>query len=153
MSIPFWQRIVGLFIYMLPWSDAIPFGRNLFQQFPFLQWLAIPALPLMILQQAIPFGSLILFLILFLAVIRNPKVPYFLRFNTLQGLLIDIAVVLISYAFQILLQPIGGGLFTRTLSSTAFVGILTIMIFAISECIQGKEPDLPGISEAVRIQL
>ena len=27
------------------------------------------------------------------------------------------------------------------------------VIFAFGECLQGKEPDIPGISEAVRMQL
>ncbi len=153
MNIPIWQRLIGIFVYMLPWSDAIPFGRNLFLEFPILNWLALPALPLIIFEQSLPFGSLLLFFILFLAIVRNPRIPYFLRFNTLQALLIDIAVVLLSYAFQILLQPLGMSLILRTLSSTILLGILTIIIFAIIECFKGEEPDLPGISEAVRAQL
>ena len=90
---------------------------------------------------------------LFLAVARNPRVPYFLRFNTLQALLIDIGVILISYAFQILIQPLSGKLLLSTLSSTILIGVLAIVIFAFGECLQGKEPDIPGISEAVRMQL
>lgn len=138
---------------MLPWSDAIPFGRYLFQDFPFLQWLAIPALPLMMAERGIPFGGFLLFLVLFLAVARNPKVAYFVRFNTLQAILLDIGIIVVNYAFQIILLPLGASLIVRTLSSTVFLGILTIVIFAFIECLQGKEPDLPGISEAVKIQL
>ncbi len=79
--------------------------------------------------------------------------PYFLRFNTLQAILLDIALILLSYALQIILVPIGETLLLRTLSSTVFVGMLAIVIFTISECLQGKEADLPAISEAARIQL
>ncbi len=153
MLIPIWQRILGILVYLLPWSDAIPFGRNLFIEFPLLQWLSLPVLPLVIFEQTIPFGSLILFLLLFIAVVRNPKIPYFLRFNTLQALLIDISIVLLSYAFQILLQPFGNALLIRSLSSTILIAILAIMLFALIECIRGKEPDLPGISQAVKMQL
>ena len=85
------------------------------------------------------------------AVVRNPNVPYFIRFNTLQALLVDIIVVIISYAFIIL--PIGGGLMMRTLSSTVVVGVLAVVIFALIECSRGREPDLPGLSQAVRMQL
>jgi uncharacterized membrane protein len=92
------------------------------------------------------------FFLLFLAVVRNPNVPYFIRFNTLQALLVDIVVVLIGYAFTILL-PIGGGLMMRTLSSTVVVGVLAVVIFALIECSRGREPDLPGLSQAVRMQL
>jgi hypothetical protein len=61
-------------------------------------------------------------------------------------------VVLIGYAFTILL-PIGGGLMMRTLSSTVVVGVLAVVIFALIECSRGREPDLPGLSQAVRMQL
>ena len=138
---------------MLPWSDAVPFGRNLFVEFSWLQWITLPALPIFILEQGVPFGGLLLFFLLFLGVARNPKVPYFIRFNGLQALLLDIALIVISYAFQILLRPLAGGLIIRSLSSTILLGVLAIIIFALIECLQGKEPDLPGISQAVRMQL
>ena len=153
MMISFWLRVLGVLLYLLPWSDAIPFGRHLFLQFSFLQWLAIPALPLIFFEQTIPFGGLIIFFVLFLTIVRNPKIPYFIRFNTLQALLIDIGLILISYGFQLLIVPIGGGLIVRTLSSTVFLATLVMISFSAIECIQGNEPDLPGISEAVRIQL
>ena len=153
MSIPVWQRLVGLLVYLVPWSDAIPFGGSLFRQFPVLQWLTLPALPLALLEQGIPFANLLLFFVLFLAVVRNPAVPGFVRFNTLQALLVDIVVVLIGFALQILIQPLGVGLLLRTLSSTVLVTVLTILIFALVECSRGREPDFPGLSQAVRMQL
>ncbi len=152
MLIPIWQKFLGILIYMLPWSEALPFGRYLFQDFPLLQWLELPTLPIIIFQRGVPFGNLLLFFILFLGVVRNPKIPYFLRFNTLQAILIDIGLLLISYAFQIILQPLGG-LVLSTFSSTVWIGVLAIIVFASIESIQGKEPDLPWISEAVRMQL
>ena len=123
MAIPVWQRFLGLLVYLLPWSDAIPFGSHLMLQFPWLQWLTLPALPLVLLERGIPFGNLLVFFLLFLAVVRNPNVPYFLRFNTLQALLVDIIVVILGYAFAILIQPLGGGLMLRTLSSTVVVAV------------------------------
>ena len=153
MLLPIWQRLLGILLYLIPWSDSIPFGSFLFIEFPFLKWLAIPAIPIAIIEQAIPFGGFLLFLILFLAVIRNPKVPYFIRFNALQALLLDIGVVLLRSAFQIIIQPIGNGLIIRTFSSTILVTMLAIAIFAIVECLKGNEPDIPGVSTAVRMQL
>ena len=153
MLINYWQRLLGVFLYMLPWSEAIPFGRYLFIQFPFLQFFTIPALPLIIIQQIIPFGSLLLFILLFFLVIRNPKVSYFLRFNALQSILINIALIIIKYGFQILLIPFGSSLLIQTFSSIVLIGMLCLIIFASYECSQGREPDLPGFSEAVRIQL
>ena len=157
VQIPLWQRLIAPLVYLLPWSDAIPFGLGadgVFNQIPLLRLLIVPAVPLIQLDRGVPFGGLLLFFVLFLAVVRNPAVPYFLRFNTLQALLTDIVIVVLSFAFGILLQPIAGGsLLLGTLSSTIVVAVLAILLFALLECWRGREPDLPGISQAVRMQL
>lgn len=104
---PLWQRLLAALAYLLPWADALEFGRSLFVMFPLLQWLAAPALPVALLQQAVPFGGFLLFLVLFLAVVRNQRVPYLIRFSVLQAILIDIVLVLVSLVFSILLAPWG----------------------------------------------
>ena len=148
-----WQKLIGCFIYMIPWSGAISFGKYLFIDLPFMKWLIIPALPVIFLQQFIPLGGLILFLILFLLIVRNPNIPYFIRFNSLQAILLNIGLIIINYIFQIFLKPFENILLIRTFSSTILIGMLAIIVFSIYECLQGKEPDLPGISNAVKIQL
>ena len=157
MEIPLWQRFVAPLIYLLPWGDAVPFGLGmdgLFNQIPLLRLLIVPAIPFIQLQRVVPFGGLLLFFVLFLGVVRNPNVPYFLRFNALQALLTDIVVIVLSFAFSILLRPIGGDtLLVGTLSSTVVIAVLAILVFAIVECLRGREPDLPGLSQAVRMQL
>jgi hypothetical protein len=150
---PFWQRLLAALAYLLPWSDALPYGRWLFSQFPVLNWTALPALPLMTLQQAIPFGSLLVFFVLFLAVARNPQVPYLIRFNVLQAILIDIVLMLLTLAFDTLLAPLGTGLLLRTLSNTVFLGVLLLVGYAVVQCLRGEEADIPTVSEAVRMQL
>lgn len=151
-SIPIWQRLLALLAYLLPWSDGVAFGRYLFPLFPALQWLTLPALPVLMLQQMVPFGGFLLFLVLYLAVVRNQKVPYYLRFHVLQAILIDIVVVLVSLAFQVLqlgaLDFVG-----KTLSNTVFIGILVLVLFAVVQNLRGKEADIPSLSEAVRMQL
>ena len=150
---PIWQRLLAALAYLLPWSDGLPFGRSLFGMFPALQWLSLPALPVVMLQQMVPFGGFLLFLALYLAVVRNQKVPYYLRFNVLQAILLDIVLVVISLAFSILLSPLGGGFAVRTLSNTVFLGVLVLVAFAVVQCVQGKEADIPSVSDAVRMQL
>ena len=153
MTIPSWQRLLALLTYLLPWSDGLPFGRSLTSLFPMLQWLSLPALPLVLVEQAIPFGGFILFLVLFLGVVRNPRVPYFIRFNALQAILLDIILIVLSLAFNLLLAPLGGNFAVRTLSNTIFLGMLVLVLFGIIQCLRGKEADIPSLSEAVRMQL
>lgn len=152
---PIWQRLLAALAYLLPWSDAIPFGQALYGPLPWLRWLTLPALPVLQLQEAIPLGSLVLFLLLFLAVVRNPQVPYGIRFNVLQAILLDIVLVLLSLAFNILLAPLGGslGFLVRTLQNTVFLGALLLVLFAVVQNLRGKDADIPTVSEAVRMQL
>jgi hypothetical protein len=150
---PIWQRLLGALAYLLPLSDGLRFGQALFDMFPLLQWLALPALPLVVLEQAIPFGGLVLFLLLFLLVVRNPRVPYPIRFNVLQAILIDIVLVLLSLAFDTVLAPLGAGFAVRTLSNTIFLGSVLLVLFSVIQSLRGKEADIPTVSEAVRMQL
>ena len=150
---PIWQRLLAALAYLLPWSDALPFGRSLFGVFPALQWLSLPALPLVVLQQAVPFGGFVIFLVLFLAVVRNSRVPYLIRFNVLQAILIDILLILVSLVFTVLLAPLGGGFALRTLSNTVFLAALLLVAFGMVQSLRGQEADVPTLSEAVRMQL
>ena len=150
---PIWQRLLAAAAYLLPWSDAIPFGRSLFGLFPFLQWLSVPALPVAMLQQMVPFGGLVLFLALYLAVVRNGQVPFPIRFNVLQAILIDIVLVVVTLAFNLLITPLGSGFALRTLSNSVFLGTLVVVLFGVVQNLRGKDADLPTISEAVRMQL
>ena len=155
---PLWQRLLALLPYSLTWSDALPFGRDLFGSFPTLNALMLPAMPAMLVQNlgsmgGMNLGGLLLFVLLFAAVVRNPKVPYTIRFNTLQALMLDILLVVIGLVFQLLQSLLGGGLLFRTLANTVFLGTLLILLFTVVQVLRGKEADLPTLSEAVRMQL
>jgi len=152
VAIPFWQRLLALLTYLLPWSDAVRFGRHLYNLVPGLAMVTLPALPVALVEQTVPFGGLILFLALFLGVVRNPQVPGYIRFNALQAILLDIVLVVVSLAFQLLgLDKLGFA--GRTLENTVFLGMLVLMLFALVQCLRGKEPEIPALSEAVRMQL
>lgn len=152
-QIPPWQRLLAVLFYLFPWGDALPFGSALISVFPWLIWLQLPALPFLLLQQVVPFGGLVLFLVLYLAVVRNPKVPHYLRFNALQAILIDILLTVLSLGFRVLLSPLGDSIVLRTLNNTIFIGSIAVLFYALLQCLRGKEADLPTISEAVRMQL
>jgi len=155
---PLWQRLVALLPYSLTWSDALPFGRDLFGSFPPLGALMLPAMPALLIQNlgsigGMNLGGLLLFVLLFAAVVRNPQVPYSIRFNTLQALMLDILLVVSGLVFQLLQSLLGGGLLIRTLANTLFLGTLLVLLFTVVQVLRGKEADLPTLSEAVRMQL
>ena len=147
------ERLLGVFLYMIPWADCLVFGNHLYIKFPITQIIKIPAIPIIIIERSIPFGSLLLFLAIFIGLVRNNRVSYFLRFNALQSLLINIGIIIISFIFQIFFNPFGNTLIIRTFSSTILISTLSMIIYCVWSCTQGNEPDLPVISQATKMQL
>ena len=123
----------------------LPFGSSLFYKFAYLKIILYITLPIAIIENSLPFGSLLLFIILFAGVVRNPNVPYFVRFNGCQALLLDIALILFSYLQRIV--PIA------ELGLCLFILTLAIFIFCLIQCISGIEPEIPLISKSARIQI
>ena len=147
------SRILAVFLYMVPWSDSLTFGNHLYVQYPFLQIIQVPAIPIILIERSIPFGSLLLFLAIFLVLVRNSKVSYYLRFNALQSLIINIGIIIVSFIYEIIFSPFLNSLIIRTFSSTLLISIFSVIIYCVWSCTQGNEPDLPGISQATRMQL
>ena len=146
-------KILGILLYLIPWTDCIIFGNHLYIKYPFTQIIQIPAIPIIIIERSIPFGNLLLFLAIFIGLVRNNKVSYFLRFNALQSLLINIGVIIISFIVDIFFSPFQNTLIIRTFSSTLLISLFSMITFCVWSCTQGNEPNLPGISEATKMQL
>ncbi len=132
-------------MYTLPLKASLPFGSYLFYKYSFLKILLFLTFPIALIENSLPFGSFLLFIILFAGLVRNPKVPYFIKFNACQALLIDIALIIISYILRIF--PI------VELGSIIFIFTLCIFIYSIFQCIYGVEPEIPMISKSVRMQI
>ena len=139
------QRLSSVIFYTLPLKAALPFGYYLFYKFSFLKVLLYLTFPVEIIERSLPFGGLLFFLILFAGVVRNPNVPYFVRYNACQALLLDIALIIITYLLRIL--PVG------EFGLIVFVFTLCIFLFSIFQCINGVEPEIPFISKSVRMQI
>ena len=139
------QRFFSVTFYILPLKASLPFGYYLFYKFSFLKVLLYLTFPVALIERSLPYGGLVFFFILFLGVARNPKVPYFVRYNACQALLLDIALIIIAYILRIL--PIS------EFGLIVFVFTLSIFLFSAFQCIKGVEPELPFISKSVRMQI
>ena len=146
-------KILGVFLYMIPWTDCLIFGNHLYIKYPFTQIIQIPAIPIIIIERSLPFGNLLLFLGIFIGLVRNNKVSYFLRFNALQSLLLNIGIIILNFIFEILLNPFNTSLIVRTFSSTLLISLLSMITYCVWSCTQGNEPNLPGITQATKMQL
>jgi len=154
------DRIFGSLPYLLPLMDGLVFGMPFFTEFPSLTILLVPLGPILIIYQMIQgaffgFGSLILFLLLYFLVVRNEKISHFIRFNTLQAILIGIVLSLCGLIFSYILGPVIGGVpFVRdTLMNTIFLGVVVAFFYSVAQSLMGRYAEIPTISEAVYIQL
>ncbi len=148
------DRIFSCLPYLLPLISALGFGMTLFGQFPVLQsvllWLLRPVL--LIYGALGQFGPLIIFFALFVGVVRNEKIPHFIRFNTMQALLLDIVAYLCGIILGIVALP--GLVFAiQTLSTTIFLGIMIAVIYSITQTLMGRYAEIPTLSEAVHMQV
>ncbi len=149
------DRVFACLPYALPLVSVIPFGSFIMGQFPPLQFLFVPLIPVIFIYRQVPFGlgALIVFFLLFLLVVRNEKVPHFIRFNAMQAILLDIALTLCSLLLGVLTPALGQSLVTETLFNIIFLGTLTACIYAIVQSVLGRYAELPTISEAVYAQV
>jgi len=53
----------------------------------------------------------------------------------------------------VLLSPLGDSVVVRTLANTVFLATLLAVLYGVVESLRGREGDLPGLSQAVRMQL
>ena len=146
-------KILGVLLYMIPWADCLTFGNHLYVKYPFTQIIQIPAIPIILIERSIPFGNLLLFLAIFIGLVRNTKISYFLRFNALQSLLINIGIIIVNFIFEIIFSPFLNSLIIRTFSSTLLFSLFAVIVYCVWSCTQGNEPDLPIISDATKMQL
>jgi hypothetical protein len=149
------DRIFAALVYLLPLYSAFAFGIFIFQQIPFLgAALEIALYPLAFLYSSLgSFGSLIIFFVLFFAVVRNPRISHFIRFNTMQAILIDILVYLLGLVLGFVARGLGANLVVETLFNVVFLGAFAACVYSIIQSVIGKYADIPTISEAAYSQV
>lgn len=146
------DRFFGAIVYLFALADVVALGSGLLSIVPALaplfQVLQTILIPVAIIYNIIPggFGGLIIFFILILAVVQNPKISYFIRFNTMQSILIGIAVSLITIVFNAI-----GGL--GMIGILVFLIVMPICIYCMVQCALGKYPEIPSFSKFVYQQV
>uniref|UniRef100_A0A6U2G7E7 Protein TIC 20 n=1 Tax=Hemiselmis andersenii TaxID=464988 RepID=A0A6U2G7E7_HEMAN len=148
------QRLTACLPYVLPLADGFEWGRYVFEQVPIMALPFVPLFPIMGILN-LPFVSFGIFIFLFSFVARNPEIPRFVRFNTLQAIYIDIALIF-PQLFKSLMGATGGLPAEIGVPLTNFV--FYCMAASVSYCVIknaiGETPnELPLISESVDNQM
>jgi hypothetical protein len=156
------ERFFGSLPYLLPLievsllalSYAARFGIGLFAQFPIFSLILVPLSPLIRIYTGFPFAGLIVFILLLSLVVRNSNISYFIRFNTMQAILLDILLILSQVILNLILQPaLGTGLVLDTLLNVVILGILAAIFYCVAQTALGRDANIPTLSEAVRMQV
>jgi uncharacterized membrane protein len=147
------DRFFGSMAYLLPIADVYFFGLFIFQQFPIVETIYQPLAPLLAVNNN-QIGGLLLFFGLYVGVVINPRVSRFIRFNTLQAILIGILISLCGLLLQYVLFPIiGMGALTQVLMNTVFFGTWAMAIYGIAMSALGKYTEIPQLSETAQMQV
>lgn len=156
------DRLYGSLSYLLPITAVVGFGAFLFLQFPYLFFVFFPVFKLsqILSISIIDFISIrfVVWICVFIFVVRSYKVNHFTRFNAMQALLLDVIVALVGALAQILEVALGQISFfpfmLQIIASVTFLGITAAFIYSVFQCVLGKYADkIPLISEVAYMQV
>jgi uncharacterized membrane protein len=154
-SIP--DRFFAALPYLLPIIVGLPFGIQLMMEFPIFSVILIPLAPVLRLygnlSGTIPLFGLIVFFALILLVVRNPNISHFIRFNTMQAILLDIILAVFGLILSLFDPSVFGALIVSTLSNVLFLGMLAAVGYSVVQTFRGLYAEIPTISQAVHMQV
>lgn len=148
------DRIFAAVVYLFPLVYSLPFGGLLFREFPILEAISQPLIVAYVITNSLPFAGIIIFFALWLAVVRNENISYFVRFNTMQAILLDILLIVCSLIIGILIPGFGAqSLIVKTLNNTIFIGSLVACFYGIVQSSRGLYAEIPTLSNAASSQI
>jgi len=152
-STTFPDRIFACLPYLLPLIEVFAFGQFFLSDFPLLGLIFLPLLPLLRIYSGVSYAGIIIFFALWLLVVRNEKISHFIRFNTMQAIILDIVIFLCDILTDIVKLVPGSGFAMQTLYTTIFMGIVAAVVYSVAQSLMGKYAEIPAISDAVYMQV
>ncbi|CAI5513311.1 unnamed protein product [Closterium sp. Naga37s-1] len=148
------ERILSASVYFLPLLDGARYARFLYAQYPFTRVILDPIIPLVQAYNSFPYAGLILFFLLYLAVIRNQNLDRYVRYNAMQAVILDILMILPSLIERLFAGNDGISLqLTIIFYNTVFLYLFACFVFGVVSCLLGKTPRLPIVAEAADAQV
>ncbi|KAF5203260.1 Tic 20-v protein [Thalictrum thalictroides] len=153
-TVPATDRLVSSFAYFLPFFNGLQYGRYLLMKYPNLALVLEPIFPLLNIYRSVPYASFVCFFALYLGVVKNPSFSKYVRFNSMQAVVLDVLLSL-PLLFQRVFSP-GKGLGLKLLVmgyNSIFVFIVFSFLYSLGHCVLGRTPYLPLVAEAADRQL
>ena len=151
--VTWYWRIAAFLTYLVPAMDSLDFVYYLLDQYRSLDMFFDVVFPLSILYQSNGFTPLIIFFALFIGVVRNFKVPHFVRYHTMQSILLDIVSMLGVIIKQYMPYELRITFLFNCIMNVFGVVVFGTIAYCMLACVLGKYADIPVISEGVYMQL
>ncbi|GLT57473.1 hypothetical protein SLA2020_304410 [Shorea laevis] len=148
------DRIISAICYFYPFFDGIQYGKYVIAQFTPLQVMIQPLVPAIRIFKSFPLNGFLVFLTLYFVIVRNPSFSRYVRFNTMQAIVLDVLLIFPDLLERSFNPRDGLGLdLMMSLDSTVFLFILVCLIYGSSSCLLGQMPRLPIVAEAADSQV
>ncbi|VVB16137.1 unnamed protein product [Arabis nemorensis] len=148
------DRIFSAFCYFYPFFDGIQYGKFIITQYQPFQILIQPLFPAIKAFKSFPFNGFLVFLTLYFVVVRNSNFSRYVRFNTMQAIVLDVLLIFPDLLERSFNPSDGFGLdVVMSLDSTVFLFLLVSLIYGFSACLFGLIPRLPLVADAADRQV
>lgn len=149
----FFGRLLAASIYVIPTLNANAITLSLFKWWASMSWAWFLIEPLTIFYYSSPLTALIIYFVVFLAIVRNKSFKHVVRFHALQSMLVEIVIALVQTIRMYLPPEIRWSVFVVVLDRFLGATILTTLSYCIWHAIQGRYADIPFVSDAVYVQI
>ncbi|XP_050369733.1 protein TIC 20-v, chloroplastic [Argentina anserina] len=148
------DRLIAAVFYFYPFFDGIQYGKFVITQFTAIQALINPLVPAIRVFKSFPFNGFLVFLTLYFGVVRNQNFSRYVRFNTMQVIVLDVLLIFPDLLERSFNPRDGIGLdLMMSLDSTVFLFLLVSLIYGSASCLLGQVPRLPIVAEAAERQV
>ena len=148
-----WHKVASCLFYLIPWMDVATLGLSTYYTFKSSWCLYFLVAPLIPVYYASPFIPLVVFFVVFLAVVRNKKIPHLVRFNACQAIMIDICAMMFNLLRMYFPAEVRWYVLLDYFDKYAYVSSMALILYSVFWSLRGHYADLPFISEESYIQV
>jgi len=149
------DRVIAAVPYMLPFLDALSYGRFLFFQYPVLRQIISPLAPVISLYSSVPFAALLAFFGVYLGIVNNRSLSRFVRFNAMQAVLLDILLILPRLLERVVTPPTSGWgvqVYIQA-QNTVWIFITAAVLVGVVSSFLGQQARIPQVADAADQQI
>lgn len=96
---------------------------------------------------------LVLFFLVFLAIVKNKRLHHFVRFNAMQAMMLDILIMLPTVVNAYIPAELFWTVLGMGFTSICFMGMFIALAYAVIFTLAGKYADIPFVSDSVYMQV